>query len=193
MCDHICSSGKNYLYCKQCRSNKQEGEFQRLGDTCCHTCKCRGKKKTAGSFFLLRFCTLIHSQSCSRETKDHKDKLTREIPGCICAEMCNICRISKLCKENILSALNHLSGNFHRTAYGCLPERHVEYVMQTKRDQSSLNKSEDQGSYISGTCYQSAQCVNSVLDNRPYKVKKNSHKHIYNCGNDRYKSRASEE
>ena len=39
MCDHISRACKNNLYCKQCRSYKQEGELQWLCDSCKHTCK----------------------------------------------------------------------------------------------------------------------------------------------------------
>ena len=32
------------------------------------------------------------------------------------------------------------------------------------------------------------QSINTVLNYRPYKIHQDSHKHIYDCGNDRYKS-----
>ena len=105
--------------------------------------------------------------------------------------MCNISRISKLGKENILSTLNHFSGNLHGTTHSSLPERHIKYMMQTKRNQCTLDQTKDQCSHITGSCYQSAQCINTILDYRPYKIQKDSHKHIYNRGNDRYKTGSS--
>ena len=102
--------------------------------------------------------------------------------------MCYICRISKLRKEDILSALHHLSCNFHSSAHCGLPEWHIKYMMQPKGDQCSFNNTKNQSSQISTACYQTAQSINTVLNYRPYKIHQDSHKHIYDRRNDRYKS-----
>ena len=193
MCDHVCRTCQNNLNSKQCRSHEKEGKFQRLSNSGCHTCKCCRQKKTACCFFLLRFCTLIHSKCRTWKTENHENELSGEVSCRICAEMCNICRVSKLRKENILTALYHLSCYFHRTANGCLPEWHIEYVVQTKRNQCTFDQTKNQCSHIAGACYQTAQSVNSSLNYRPYKVKKDSDKHIHDRGNDRYETGSSKE
>ena len=193
VCDHISCSRKNNLHDKQRRCNKQEREFQWFCDTGCHTRKCCGKKQTACCFFLLRFRTMVHGKCRSRKSENHKNKFSGEISRCICTEMCDIRRIRKLCEENILSALHHLSCHFHGTSDCCLPERHIEYVMQTKWNQCSLNQTENQRSDITGAGYQATQRINAVLYNRPYKIHYNSHKHIDDRRNNRYKTSTSKE
>ena len=193
MCDHVCATCQNYLNSKQCRSYEQERKFQWLCNSGCHTCKCCRQEKSACLFFLLRFCTLIHSQCSSRKTEDHKNKFSGKISCCISTEMCNICRVSKLSKENILAALYHLSCNFHCTTDSSLPEWHIKYMMKTKWNQSTFNKSKNQCSNITGSCYKTAQSVDSVLNYRPYKIQKNSHKHIDDRGNDRNETGTSKE
>ena len=84
--------------------------------------------------------------------------------------MCDIRRIRKLCEENILSALHHLSCHFHGTSDCRLPERHIKYVMQTKWNQCPFNQTENQRSDITGAGYQATQRINAVLYNRPYKI-----------------------
>ena len=193
MSDHISRTCKDHLYCKKSRRYKQERKFQRLCDTCCHTCQSCRKEKTACCFFLFGLRALIHSQRCAGKTKDHKNKLAGKISGSICTEMCNICGISQLCKKDILSTLYHLTCHFHSAANCSLPERHIEYVMQSKRDQRSLNETKDQRSRISGTCHKTTQCKNTILNCRPYKIHQNSHKHVYDRGNNRNKSCSSKE
>ena len=70
-------------------------------------------KKTSNLFLLLRLCGAVHCKCCTRKTEDHKDKLTGEISCRVRAEMRYMGCIGKLCKEDILSTLYHLSGNFH--------------------------------------------------------------------------------
>ena len=107
--------------------------------------------------------------------------------------MCYICRVSKLCKKDILSALHHLSRNFHGTANCSLPEWHIEHMMKAKWNQCTLDNTKDQSSEISASCYQTAQRINTVLNYRPYKIHQNSYKHIYDCRNNRYKSGTAKE
>ena len=191
MSDHIRCTCQDHLYCKQHRCYKQERKLQRLCNTSCHTCQCCGEQKSTGLFFLLRLCSLVHSQCRTRQTKDHKDKLTGEIPACICAEM-NGRRICQLGKENVLSAFDHFSCHFHGTAHSGLPERKIKYMMQSKRDQCTFDDSEDQGSQITGSCYQSAKRIDSVLNHRPRKKHTDAHQYIYNRADDRDKAAAAE-
>ena len=193
MRDHVSRTCKHYLYSKKCRCNKKKWEFQWLCNTRHHAGKCCRKEKSSCLFFLFRFCTAVHRKCRSRKSEDHKDKFTWEISGRICAEMCDICRISKLCKEDVLSSLYHLSRNFHCSTDCCLPEWHVKYVMKSERNQSSLNNTKNQGSQISASGYQSAKCINSILYNRPGKIHSNPNKHVHQCRNDRNKSGPSEE
>ena len=193
MRDHISRTCKNNLYCKQCRGYEQEGELQWLCDSCKHTCKGCGKKKSACRFFLLRLCTAVHGKCCSRKTEDHKNKFSGEISCCVCAEMGYMCRIRKLGEENILSALYHLACNLHGSANSCLPERHIKYVVKSERDQRTFDNTKDQGSDITAACHKAAQRINTVLDYRPYEIHQNSHKHVYNGRNDRHESGTAKE
>ena len=95
--------------------------------------------------------------------------------------MCNIGRIGKLCEKDILTTLDQFSANFHRSADSGLPERKVEHMMQSERDQRTFYNTEDQCSEISGSCYQTAQCIDTVLHNRPYEIHCDSDEHISNC------------
>ena len=149
MCDHVSSTGQYDLYTKQHRCYKQEGEFDRFCNTGKHTCQSCRQKQTAGNLFLFRFCALIHSKSRTRKTKDHKDKFTGEIAGCVSTEMNNT-RISQLSKEDVLTALYQLSGNFHCSADCCLPERKIEHMMQAERNQGTFDDTENQSTDI--TC-----------------------------------------
>ena len=193
MRDHISRACKNNLYCEQCRGYEQEGELQRLCNSCEHTCKGCGKKKSTCCFFLLRLCTAVHGKGCSRKTEDHENELSGKISCCICAEMRYICRICKLGEEDVLSALYHLACNFHSSAYSCLPEWHIKYVVKSEWDQRTLDNTKDQSSDITAACYKAAQSINTILNYRPYEIHQDSHKHIYNGGNDRHESGTAEE
>ena len=193
MGDHIGASRQNHLYREQSRSHKKEGKFQRLRNAGSHTCQRRGQKQTARRFFLLRFRALVHGQGRARKSEDHKDKFTREISCGIRAEMSDISGVRKLRKEDILSSLHHLSRYFHGSAHRSLPEGHIEHMMKPEGNQGSLNKAEDQGSHIPGACDKTSQRVNTILYHRPYKKHQDSHKHINNSGNNRYKPCPTEE
>ena len=84
--------------------------------------------------------------------------------------MCDIGRIRKLCKKDILSALHHLTCDLSRSTYCGLPERHIEYVMQSKWDQRTFDQTKDQRSDIARTGHQPAQRIDSILYCRPHKV-----------------------
>ena len=97
-------------------------------------------------------------------------------------------RISKLCKEDILSALNNLTGHFHRTAHRRLPEGEIEYMVQSERDQRTLDNTEDQRSEVACSCDKSSQSIDSVLYKRPYKIHYDTYTHISDRRYDRHKS-----
>lgn len=63
-------------------------------------------------------------------------------------------RIGQLSKEDVLTALDQLSADFHRTADRCLPEWQIEHMMQTKRDQCTLDDTEDQRTQIARAGHQ---------------------------------------
>ena len=191
MGDHISRAGQDYLDYKKDGSHKQERKFQRLCNTSQHTGQGCGKKKSSCLFFLLRFSTAVHSKSCSRKTKDHKDKFSGEVSCGVCAEVyCR--RICQLGKENILTSLDQLSGHFHGSSNSSLPEWKIKYMVKSKGDQGSLDDTEDKGSHIAGSCNQAAQGVDSILYYRPYKIHGNSYNKINYCGNNRYKSGTAE-
>ena len=187
MSDHIRCSCQDHLNHKQDRSCEQEGEFKRLRDSRQHTCQGCGEQKSSRLFLLLRLCAAVHRQRRSRKAEDHEDKFTGEISRRICAEV-HCRRISQLSEEDILSAFHDLSRDFHRSSHCGLPERKIEYMVQTKWDERTLDDTEDQSSDISSSGYEPAQCINPVLDYRPDKIHQDSHAHIGDRGNDRHKS-----
>ena len=101
-------------------------------------------------------------------------------------------RICQLCKENVLSTFNHFSCHFHGTTHSGLPERKIKYMMQSKWDQCTFDDSEDQGSQITGSCNQSAQSIDSILNHRPHKKHTDSHQYIYNGADNRNKTASTE-
>src|SRR5699024_9497065 len=124
-------TGQYYLDYKEDRRHKKERKLQRLSDSCKHTGQSRREKKTSRLFFLLWFRTAVHGKCRSRKTEDHENKLSGEVSGSICTKMYStwICQLSK---ENILSSLYQLSCHFHSSSHGCLPERKIKYVMESK-------------------------------------------------------------
>ena len=94
--------------------------------------------------------------------------------------MRNMCRISKLCEEDILTSLDQLSADFHRSADSCLPEWKIEYMVQTEWDQCTFYNTEDQCSKVTRSCYQTTQCIDTVLHDWPYEIHCDSDEHISN-------------
>ncbi len=106
--------------------------------------------------------------------------------------MCNIGRIRKLREKDILPALHKLSCHFFCTADRSLPEWHIKHMMQSKRDQGTFHKTEQERSEIPGACHKAAQRINTVLHRRPHIIEQDTDKQIHDCGNDRYKPRSAE-
>ena len=101
--------------------------------------------------------------------------------------------MTQLSKENILSAIHHLACHLQLTAHCSLPERHIEHMMQPKRNQRTFNNTINPGSHIARTVYQRTQAIDSILNHRPYKIHGNSHKDINHTGNNRNKPGSSKE
>ena len=64
-------------------------------------------------------------------------------------------------------------------------------MMQAERDQRTLNDTKNQGSKITGSCNQTAQRENTILDSRPDKVHQNTDTNVSNGRNNRYKTGAA--
>ena len=184
---HIRRARQQHLHQKQQRRHEKEGKFNRLRDARSNTSQGSRQQQSPGSPLFFRLRTMIHSQRRPRQTKDHKNKLSGKIPGSIRAEMCHISRICQLSEENILPTLNQLAAHFHGTAHRSLPERHIKYMMQSKRDQRPLDQSENQRSRVPGTGHQTTQRINSILDQRPYIIHCHAHQHIHQRGNNGHK------
>ena len=60
-----------------------------------------------------------------------------------------------------------MSVDHHGTAQFCLPERHIEYVVQTERNQSTFQNAVDPCAGVTGVEHQCSQIGDSQLDNRP--------------------------
>ena len=167
MAGHKGQACENNMDCKQCRSQEQERKFNRFGNAGQERGQCNREQQRAGLLFLFRTCAYIHSQCSTRQTAHHKRILTSQETACINRELRGF-RRSQLCKEDILCAHNIDAINNSRAAYAGLPERHVEDMMQTERNQCTFNTAINKGSCITGSLNQTAQCINTILDNRPY-------------------------
>ena len=102
-------------------------------------------------------------------------------------------RIGKLCEEDVLTALNELSGHLHRAADRSLPERQIEHMMQAKRDQGTLDDAEDQRTDIAGARHQTAQRIDAILHHWPDEEHQDAYKDEHDRGNDRYEPAAAKE
>ena len=192
MRDHIGTACQNDLNDKEDRRCKKKGKFNRFRDAGEHGGESGGEQKPFGRFFLFRFCGAVHGQGCAGQTEYHENKFTGEVSGGVCTEMRHISGVSQLGKKDILSALYQISGDLHSAAYSGLPERHIEDMVEPKGDQRPFYNTEYQGTPIAGSRHKASQPIDAILDNRPDEIHGDSHKQIYQCGNDRDKTGASE-
>ena len=146
---HISASCKDTMHHIHQRRYKKEGKFQRLCNTGQHGGQRGRQKKSCHCLFLFRFGCPVHSKSCSRQSEDHQRELTGHKPGCRYGKLLYR-RICQLGKEDILGAFHHLSSHFQGSAHACLPERQVKYMMKSKGDQGTFQKSVYPGSRIAG-------------------------------------------
>ena len=79
------------------------------------------------------------------------------------------------------------------TAYTSLPERHIEDMMQTKRNQCTFDTAIQERSCITGSLNQTAQCINAILNNRPYDKQNCTSDNTKHHADNRYKAGACEE
>ena len=102
-------------------------------------------------------------------------------------------RRSELGKEDVLAALNELSIDHHRAADARLPERQIEYVMQSERDERTLDDTENQRADVARTRDEAAECENAILRNRLDEVKRNADKEVDDRRDDGDEARTAEE
>ena len=102
-------------------------------------------------------------------------------------------RVSELCKENVLGTFYYLTAYFHRSAYGCLPERKIEHMVESEWDQKSFHQTIDPGSCVTGFQNHISYCVDSCLDDRPDEVHQNTNTCVNKSGDNRNESCTTEE
>ena len=105
----------------------------------------------------------------------------------------NNTRISQLSKEDVLTALYQLSGNFHCSADCCLPERKIEHMMQAERNQGTFDDTENQSTDITCSRNKWTKRIDTVLNNRPDKEHQDTDKYEGDGWNDRHETAAAEE
>ena len=135
---------------------------------------------------------MVHSQSSAYQTKDHEGELTRHEAGCGNRENGGSLG-SQFRKENVLCTLNNSTVDHGSSAHGSLPEGHIEDMMQTEGDQSTLGDTVDPGTDISGVDNQIAQQCNTLLNNGPQIEHGNTNHQINSSGHNGNKTGAAEE
>ena len=102
-------------------------------------------------------------------------------------------RICQLCEEDILRAFHQTPAHFHGAAEGCLPERKVEHMVKSERNQRTLHETVHPGSCITGFQHHAADGVDALLNHRPDKEHQDSHHRIGKSADDGHESGAAEE
>ena len=144
MRDHISRTCQDHLNYEQCRSyNRNENSSGSVIPVNIHASAAERRSPPA-AFFFSGFAQRYIASAAPGRPKIIKINSPEKYLVASALKMCYICRISKLCKEDILSALYHLSCNFHSSAHCCLPEWHIKYMMQPKGDQCSFNNTKNQ-------------------------------------------------
>ena len=62
-------------------------------------------------------------------------------------------------------------------------------MVESERDQRPLDQPKNERAHISASGYESPQCMDPVLHDRPHKIHGNPYKHIYDGRDDRHKPR----
>ena len=185
-------SRKSYMDRKQHRSKEQECELNRLGNAGQEGCQRNGEQQGACLFLLLRSCAGVHCQSCAGKTAHHERIFADEEARCVNRELCRV-RGRELCKEDVLRAFYEDAVDHHGAADAGLPERHVENVVQTERDKSTLDTAVNECSEVARGLYETAQCVDAALDDRPDNEHKSADNDTADHTNDRDKTCARKE
>ena len=189
---HIGQTSQHAVYSIHQRSHKQEGEFQRLGDAGNHRSQCCGEQQASNHLFLFRTSRTVHGKCRSRQTEDHERELTGHKACCRNGKFCG--RLGcQFCEEDVLRTGNHVAVDHHGTAQFRLPERHIEHVMQSERDQRTFQNTIDPCTGVTGVKNQCTQMRDAGLYDRPEIEHDNAHDQINHGRNDRDKACAAEE
>ena len=87
-------------------------------------------------------------------------------------------RRCQLRKEDVLATLDQIAVDHHRSADARLPERQIEYVMQTKRDQGTLHDTKYQRTEVTRSGYQAAERKDTILHDRPGEIHRNTNEQV---------------
>ena len=186
-----CHTCEYYVDTEQYRSEEEECELDRLCDTGKEGCKSYGEQQGSCLFLLLGSCAGVHSKSSTGKSAHHEGILTcEELRGLV--EYLGI-GISQHSEEDVLGTLNHFAGDLSGSADTCLPERHIEDVVQTEGDQSTLDAAVDESSEQTCRIDEIAQCIDTGLDRGPDEVADEACYDTEYHTHDRYETSAGEE
>ena len=76
-------------------------------------------------------------------------------------------RSGQLGEEDVLRALHQRAAHHGRASERGLPERNIEHMVQTERDERALNKAVQPGAAIAGREDKAAERVDAALNHRP--------------------------
>ena len=189
---HEGQTGENNVDGEQSRSQEQEGELDRLGDTGQERGQCNREQQGTGLLFLFRTCGNVHCQSGARETAHHERVLAGQEAACGNRELRRV-RGSQFGEEDVLCAHNLNAVDDRGTADAGLPERQIEDVVQAERDECALTASVEEGSAVAGCLNQTAQCEDAVLNDRPDDVQDRTGDDCHCHAGNRDKARAGKE
>ena len=159
-------------------SQEHECEFQRLGNTGEEGTECSGQKNTAGNLFLFWFSSVVHCQSCTRQTKHHNWEETSLIHTGL-TENAAFNRTPEL--TNIRDICN------------VKPEYAVESVMQTNWNEQTVEETVDTSADCAHTQDAFTNAYQEGVNNRPYEVQRDADEQSNNNGHDRNKTTACKE
>ena len=190
--DHIGCACEDTVYNVHCRSYKQEGELQRLGDTGQHGGQCSRQQQAADNLTVFRLCAAVERQRCTGQAEDHERELTSHEASCLNREVLDA-RGCQLGKEDVLCTLDQLAADHCRAAERGLPERDIEYMVQAERDERTLDEAVQPGACVARCENEAAQGVDTGLDDRPDVVHRDTDNQINRSRDDRDKAGAAEE
>ena len=100
---------------------------------------------------------------------------------------CEVSGPASSAKKDILGTFNESAVYKFTTADSGLPERHIENMVEPKRNQGAFQKPVDKIAAVSGHQHQFACIVDQNLDRRPDIEHKNTDADISDCADDRDK------
>ena len=101
--------------------------------------------------------------------------------------------MSQLREEDVLSAEILDAVDDLRAADCCLPERKIEDVMETERNQRALDDTKSERSEITGVRHRRAERVDAETDIRPHEIHQDTDKCVRDRRDDRNEAAAAEE